>query len=262
MPETLIWIYAALVGAAIGSFLNVCVSRLPAGESVISPRSRCPSCEHPIAWYDNIPVVSYLLLRGRCRACESRISAQYPLVELAVAAIWLAMAVRFGVSVEALRGAIFLTLLLGIALTDARHMVIPDHFSLGGVLLGLVFAAPPGDFPLGRAITGAALGYGLLWLVAWGGEKVFRKPALGMGDVHMMAMVGAFVGTSGALLTVLLGSVLGLLVGVPISWWRGRLAVMNTYLPLGVYLAVGAAIAHAWGDAIVAWYLAFALGTA
>lgn len=260
MPEYLAWTYVALVGAAIGSFLNVCIHRLPAGLSVATPRSRCPSCERPIAWYDNIPVASYVVLRGRCRSCRTPISAQYPLIEIATALLWTAAVVRFGPGLEALRSAIFLTLLLGIAMTDAREMVIPDQFSLGGVLLGLGFAAVPGAFPLLDAVLGAGVGYGLLWLVSWGGEKLFRKPALGMGDVHMMAMVGAFLGIGGTLLTLMLGSVLGLLIGVPILWWRSRESVLGAYLPLGTFLALGAAIAHAWGDAMIAWYLGSVVG--
>jgi leader peptidase (prepilin peptidase) / N-methyltransferase len=260
MPDILIWTYAGLVGAAIGSFLNVCINRWPEGESVIRPRSRCPSCEAAIAWYDNIPIASYALLRGRCRSCRAPISAQYPLIELATALIWVAAAVRFGLDLEALRSAIFLTLLLGIAMTDAKAMVIPDQFSLGGALVGLVLAAVPGGFPFVDALIGSIAGYALLMLVMWGGEKLFRKPALGLGDVHMMAMVGAFVGLGGALLTVLLGSVLGLVIGVPILWWRGRSSVLGAYLPLGTFLAMGAAVAHGWGDILINAYLDLILG--
>lgn len=279
-------VYATFIGAAVGSFLNVCVYRWPNELSVISPRSRCPGCERPIAWYDNIPVLSYLFLRGRCRSCGERISVQYPVVELTTALLWLAAVVQFGVGVEAFRAAIFLTLLLGIALTDAKHMVIPDYFTLGGALIGLFLAALLTDFrqlvdpaqfsegglvwliraigsdapPILRALSGALFGYALMRGVAWAGERAFRKPALGLGDVHMMAMVGAFLGISGVLLTVMLGSLLGLLIGVPITWIRGKLVRLGTYLPLGTFLAMGAAVTHAWGEAIIRWYIAFALG--
>ncbi len=255
MPSWLTLPYAFVVGAVVGSFLNVCIHRWPLGQSVVRPRSHCPGCGNPIAWYDNVPLLSWLVLRGRCRHCRERISLQYPLVELATALLWLAAAWRFGVSVEALRMAAFLTLLLGIALTDARHMVIPDQLSLGGVVIGLALAALPGGISPVAALLGAAVGYGFFWLVKVGAEKVFRKPALGVGDIHMMAMIGAFVGVPGALLTVLLGSLLGLVVGVPLSWWRGRLTLMGTYLPLGTFLAIGAAIDYTWGDALVSWYL-------
>lgn len=282
----LIRVYTTLLGAAVGSFLNVCVYRWPNNQSVISPRSRCPACESPIAWHDNIPIIGYLILRGRCRGCGERISPQYPLIELATALIWLAAVVQFGVGLEAFRTAIFLTILLGIALTDAKHMVIPDYFSLGGALLGLVLATLLTDFhalfdsaqfsdgalawliratgsdapPVLRAIMGATFGYGLMYGVAWAGEKAFRKPALGLGDVHMMALVGAFLGISGVLMTVMLGSFLGLVIGVPITWIRGRLVRLGTYLPLGTFLAMGAAITHTWGDAIIRWYIGYALG--
>jgi leader peptidase (prepilin peptidase)/N-methyltransferase len=145
-------------------------------------------------------------------------------------------------------------------MTDAKAMVIPDQFSLGGALVGLVLAAVPGGFPFVDALIGSIAGYALLMLVMWGGEKLFRKPALGLGDVHMMAMVGAFVGLGGALLTVLLGSVLGLVIGVPILWWRGRSSVLGAYLPLGTFLAMGAAVAHGWGDILINAYLDLILG--
>ncbi len=251
----LILTYAAVVGAVIGSFLNVCIHRWPLGQSVVRPRSRCPGCGSPIAWYDNVPVLSWLVLRGRCRHCHERISLQYPLVELATALLWLAAAWRFGISVEALRMAAFLTLLLGIALTDARHMVIPDQMSIPGVVIGLGLAALPGGMPFLGSLLGAIMGFAFFWLIKIAAEKVFRKPALGEGDVLMLGMIGAFVGVAGVLLTVLLGSLLGLLIGVPISWWRGRLTLMGTYLPLGTFLALGAAIDYTWGDALVSWYL-------
>jgi leader peptidase (prepilin peptidase)/N-methyltransferase len=255
LPDFWWWFYAALLGAAIGSFLNVCIYRWPAEQSVLRPRSRCPGCEQPILWYDNVPVVSYLLLRGKCRHCGITISAQYPAVELAVSLIWLAAALRFGPSVEALRSALFLTLLLGIALTDAREMVIPDQFSLGGTAIGLLLAAVPGGFPFTDALFGGLLGYGLLWGVKLGAEKALKKPALGVGDIHMMAMVGAFLGPIGALVTIFLGSFFGLLIGVPFTLMRGQLKMLGTYLPLGVFLALGAAVAHGWGDLMMAWYM-------
>jgi len=140
MTDLVFTIYLTLVGAAIGSFLNVCIYRWPAGESVIRPRSRCPGCGKGIAWYDNIPVLSWLVLRGRCRSCGEGISIQYPLVELAVATIWLGMALWMGPGLEAVRGAIFLTILFGIAIIDGRHQIIPDQLSLGGVAAGLLLS--------------------------------------------------------------------------------------------------------------------------
>jgi leader peptidase (prepilin peptidase) / N-methyltransferase len=255
IPAPWLWIFSALVGAVIGSFLNVCVHRWPLGQSVIRPRPRCAVCSASVAAFDNVPIVSYLLLRGRCRTCGVRISPQYPIVEAATALIWLAAAVRFGISVEALHSAAFLTLLLGIALTDARHMLIPDQFTLVGAGIGLLLAALPGGPAFLMAALGAMVGYGLLWAVKLLAEAALKKEALGIGDIHMMLMVGAFLGTGGVLLTIFLGSVFGVLIAVPALLLRGELRWLQTRLPLGVFLAIGAAIAHGWGDLIWAWYL-------
>ncbi|MEN8374531.1 MAG: prepilin peptidase [Gemmatimonadota bacterium] len=243
------WVVAAPLGAALGSFLNVCVHRWPIDQSVVSPRSSCPVCERSIAWYDNLPVLSWLLLRGRCRGCAEPISVQYPLVELAVAGIWGGVVAWSGPSVEAVRIAVFLTILLGIALTDARHYIIPDEFSMGGLAIGLGFAAIPGDTPLTTALLGAAVGFGLLWAMAVLGERAFKKPAMGGGDIKMMAMVGAFLGTPGVFLTVFLGALLGALIFGPISMKTGKL------VPFGIFLALGAAVAALWGPAVIEWYV-------
>ena len=253
-------LFAGIFGAAFGSFLNVCIYRWPAEESVLRPKSRCPGCGHGLAWSDNVPILGYLRLRGKCRYCSKPISAQYPLVEAATALIWIASVLSFGPSWEALRAAAFLTILLGIAMTDAREMVIPDQFSLGGMLVGLILAAIPGGFALRTAFLGAFIGYSLLWLIKILAEKALKKPALGVGDIHMMAFVGAFVGWQGALLTLMAGSVAGLVVGVPITYIRGKLSPMATYLPLGTFLAMGAALTFFWGPQILEWYGRFVTG--
>lgn len=257
--DTLLTIYLTVVGAALGSFLNVAILRWPAGQSVIRPRSRCPGCGTPIAWYDNVPILGWVILRGRCRTCASGISIQYPAVELAVASIWLGMALWHGPGHEAVRASLLFTILLGIAIIDARHRIIPDHLSLGGAAVGLALAAWPGGFPFQAALIGGVAAFALMWLVKLGGEALLRKPALGVGDIHMMAMIGAFLGLSGALLTILLGSVLGLLIGVPLAWIRGDLEAMGTYLPLGTFLAMGAAVTYLWGDLLIGWYLQWAM---
>ncbi|MES1259534.1 MAG: prepilin peptidase, partial [Gemmatimonadota bacterium] len=223
--ETELLIVAGGFGLLIGSFLNVCIVRWPALESVVSPRSRCPQCGNLIAWYDNIPVVSWLLLRARCRHCQLPIPWRYPLIELVTAVIWVLAVRAYGLDLESLRAALFGTILLGIAVTDAREYIIPDEFSIGGTAIGILFAFAP--LLIGRAdphaltwtqsLIGAATGFGLLWLVAYLGTKAFGKDAMGGGDIKMMAMIGAFLGWQGVLLTVFLGAVFGTIVFLPLK---------------------------------------------
>ncbi|MGD2135721.1 MAG: prepilin peptidase [Gemmatimonadales bacterium] len=247
-------VVGAVFGAAVGSFLNVCIVRLPADESLCRPRSRCPRCGHPIAWYDNVPILSWLALGGRCRGCRERISVQYPLIELVVALLWAAAAWRYGGNVAALEAAVFGTILLGIAVTDARHYLIPDEYTLGGVVLGVAFSLRSGVDGVLWALVGGAVGFLLLLVIAEAGRKAFGKEAMGGGDVKMMAMVGTFVGWKGVLLTVFGGALLGTLIFVPLTIGRRRL------VPFGVFLAAAAAIAYVWGEPIIAWYMAFARG--
>ena len=267
VAEPVLTVFAFIWGAMLGSFLNVCVWRLPRNESVVRPASHCPGCGKPIAWYDNIPLLSYLALRGRCRHCGARISPQYPAVELAVALIWAGAVVWWGASWNALSGALLTTLLLGIALTDARHYLIPDEFSLGGLGAGLALSFVPGGIsPLG-SVVGAAAGFALLWLVKAGGDwalarglihgeelkqvlEAGEKPTtLGGGDLKMMAMVGSFLGWQGVLLTAFLGSLAGVVVFLPLLLLRRKSPV-----PFGVFLAVGAVATLLVGNALMAWY--------
>jgi leader peptidase (prepilin peptidase)/N-methyltransferase len=245
----MVMVYAGLVGACVGSFLNVCVYRWPADLSVISPPSRCGSCGTPIRWYDNVPVLGWLWLRGKCRACGARISIQYPLVELLTAALWVMAAWRFGLSWQTLATAFFFTLLLGIALSDARTYIIPDQFTLGGLVIGLALSFAPGGISPVRSVIGAAVGFALLWMVAVLGEWAFKKPAMGGGDIKMMAMVGAFLGPLGVLLTIFLGALFGSLIFAPISYRTGKL------VPFGIFLALGAALTEPFGQAMIDWYV-------
>jgi leader peptidase (prepilin peptidase) / N-methyltransferase len=243
--------YAGVLGAMVGSFLNVCILRWGAEpkESVVRPPSRCPKCGRGLRWFENVPVVAWLALRGRCRGCRAPISVQYPLIELATALLWGYLAWRQGFGLEALRGAMFGTILLGIAMTDARAYIIPDEFSLGGLVLGILFALAAGRQALGTAVLGAAVGFGLLWLVAVAGQWYFKQEAMGGGDVKMMAMVGAFLGWQGTLLTVFLGALIGSLIFVPLS-----LAGSKKLVPFGIFLAIGAAATYLLGPSILAWY--------
>ena len=251
---------AGLFGLAIGSFLNVCSLRWPRDESVVRPSSRCPGCGSGVRWYDNVPVLSWLLLRGRCRDCGMPISWRYPLTELTTGLVWAGVFWAHDFSPEALRGAVFLTILLGIALSDARFYIIPDQFLIGGTVVGLGLAFLPGGVSPLQALLGVVGGYAVLWLVGEGGTWLIRKlrpgrledagvdRALGGGDVKMMAMVGAFLGLWGVATTLFLGSLVALLVFGPIS------ALTKRLIPLGIFLAAGAAVSYGWGEMLLAWY--------
>jgi leader peptidase (prepilin peptidase)/N-methyltransferase len=250
--KTLAMIFGGFLGLMLGSFLNVCIHRWPKEESVVKPRSRCPGCGNMIAWYDNIPVMSWLLLRGKCRHCKTAISIQYPIIELATGLIWVFMAWRYGATILGVQAAVFFTILLGIALTDAREYIIPDEFSLGGLVLGILFSLAGGFPAVYAALIGAAVGFGVLWLVGVAGTKMFKEEAMGGGDIKMMAMVGAFVGWQGVLLTIFLGALLGTLVFVPLS-----VVGKKKLVPFGVFLSLGAAATWLAGPTLIAWYKSF-----
>jgi leader peptidase (prepilin peptidase) / N-methyltransferase len=279
MIEILEGIYVFVVGAVIGSFLNVCIGRWPEGLSVVKPRSRCPKCGHQIKASENIPIVSWLILRGKCSNCRERISIQYPIVELLVGLIWLDAYGHFGMSFTAFRVAVFATVLLGIAITDAKHFIIPDGFTVFGLFFVLLtsFAAlylgesEPFAGPW-DAILGMCVGAGAISIVGWLGEVWLKRPAMGFGDVTLMAVVGAAAGPARSLLTIFIAAVLApiVLLGIvyPLSA-RGladdkgqtelALEVVGSWhkreLPFGVFLAPAALIALLHGDAIIAWYL-------
>lgn len=273
--STVLGIYAFMVGAAVGSFLNVCVARWPRDLSIIRPGSRCPYCGHQLAWFENIPLVSWLVLRARCRCCDEPISIQYPLVELAVALGWMWAFMEFGLTLTALRTAVFLTTLLGIALTDLRHYLIPDGFTVFGLFfivttsVAAEFLGDHGPFvgPY-EALIGACAGAGLIAIVGWLGEAALKREAMGMGDVTLMAFAGAALGPTRAIVTVFLGAFLGavtfLLVVYPIARLRqaayreqtelalGGASFEPPLVPFGVFLAPAALITLLWGDSLLA----------
>ena len=240
---------AGMFGLVIGSFLNVCIVRLPAEQSVVSPPSRCPRCGRPVQWMENIPVFSWLLLGGKCRGCKLPISIMYPLVELTVGLLWVAAALKYGFNVQGLTGALFGTLLLGIALTDAREYIIPNEFTWGGLIIGLILSAAGGLHALLMALLGAVVGFAILWLVGLVGKLAFKEEAMGGGDIKMMAMVGAFLGWQGVLLTIFLGAVFGTAIFLPLA-----LVGRKKLVPFGVFLSVGAAVTFVLGPAIIGWY--------
>ena len=263
------WAVVFFFGASLGSFLNVCIARWPAEQSVVRPRSRCPRCGAAIAWHDNIPIVSWLLLRAKCRGCALPISIQYPLVELAVAALWVAAVWYFGLSLTALRLGLAATILLGVVMTDLQHYVIPDGFTVTGFAIGIVMPlvalavgeqgpfAGPWD-----ALVGACTGAGLIAIVAWLGEVALRKEAMGQGDITLMAMIGAMVGPGRSFLTVFLAAAIGaavfLAIVVPVGYVRARRQGREfepPLVPFGVFLAPAGLVALLWGDALIAAYL-------
>ncbi len=263
------------IGASIGSFLNVCIARWPAELSVVRPRSRCPKCERPISWHENIPVISWLLLRGKCRGCGLPISMQYPAVELLVAVGWVACVVAFGVTLEALRVAVFGTILLGIAVTDAKHYLIPDGFTISGLVLMLGMAVA--NFFVGDAtqfatpwpaLLGACVGAGAITIIGWLAEVAMKREAMGFGDTTLMAVVGAALGPERALLTIIGGAFVGavffLLIVGPVVWVRSKREGTDFEfpdVPFGVFLAPAALLALLWGDHLIVWYVQRAFPT-
>ena len=223
--------FAFLIGACFGSFLNVCIARWPREMSVVRPRSRCPKCGHQLSWFENVPLVSWVVLRGRCRCCTESISPMYPIVELTVAVIWCSSAIVLGPTFTALRMAVFATTLLGVALTDLQTYLIPDGFTLFGLgwtLLTSIVAFFLGDVSQFAgpydALIGACAGAGMIAIVGWLGEVALRKEAMGLGDVTLMAFIGGALGPQRAIMSVFVASALGaasfLGVVYPVTWLR------------------------------------------
>lgn len=253
---------ALLFGLLIGSFLNVCIYRLPRDLSIVRPRSFCVACQHPIAWFDNIPVLSFLLLHGRCRHCRAPISFRYPLVEGLTGLLFLSFVLLFGAGLQAVKFCLFGALLVGLTFADLEERILPDEFTLGGTLLGLTLAwfVPVNDLATQALLTlsgvnwptentglvsvveaaiGAALPSLFLWFGGFLFEKLRYKEGLGLGDVKMMAMIGSFLGLRGALLTLIVGSVLGSVVGLLYILITRKDA--STYqLPFGTFLGIAA----------------------
>ncbi len=272
IPPALLLTFAFLTGAAVGSFLNVCISRWPLNLSVVRPRSRCPRCERAITWYENVPIVSWLALRGKCRGCRLPISIQYPAVELGIALLWVAAFAAFSSDwFLALRVAVFTTVLVGIAVTDLKHYLIPDGFTVFGLLwlfttsLAAAMMSDPGMFASPYdSLIGACVGAGAISIIGWLGEVALGKEAMGFGDVTLMAVVGAALGPPRTLLTIFVGAAVGALVFIvfvaPIVWLRRRRAGAGgaaelPLVPFGVFLAPAALFTLLKGDAAIAWYL-------
>jgi leader peptidase (prepilin peptidase) / N-methyltransferase len=276
IPPVLVSAYAFLVGLCVGSFLNVCIARWPHDLSVVRPRSRCPNCGHQLAWFENIPLASWIVLRARCRCCDEPISFIYPALELVVGLLWLACVRTYGPSFTALRLAIFVTLLLGVALTDLKHYLIPDGFTITGLIVmlaGSLLAPFLGDSPIFAgpfdALVGACAGAGLIAIVGWLGEAALGREAMGMGDMTLMAFVGAALGPARSIATVFVGATIGALAFLAIVYpiamlRRGRVAPQTELalgesrtplqlplVPFGVFLAPAAVVMLIWGDRLL-----------
>jgi leader peptidase (prepilin peptidase)/N-methyltransferase len=243
-----------LFGLVAGSFLNVVIHRFPRGESVVFPGSHCPACGAPIRVIDNVPVLSWVLLRGRCRDCRVRISPRYPLVELVNAALWLAVFLRAPGWPDFASGAFLCSACIALLAIDAEFRILPDRITLTGIAVGLALSFLSQWRSPASAFGGAALGAGALWLLAFVWEKVRKVEAMGLGDVKMLGMIGALLGISGMVLSVLLASVAGSLVGLALV--AARRGSLQTALPFGVFLALGAIASLFWGPEIVALYRA------
>ncbi|MFO0775482.1 MAG: prepilin peptidase [Nitrospiraceae bacterium] len=244
-----------LFGALVGSFLNVCIYRLPREESVMWPASHCPQCSRPIAPYDNFPVLSYLILRGRCRSCGVRIPLQYPLVELANALGWVAVVWHFGWGWPAAAYMAFVSALIVITGTDLSHTMIPDAVTLPGMVLGLGAAATVLPIGLGDSVLGLLIGGGLLWGLAVASPYLFGKEGMGGGDIKLLGMVGAFLGWRPALLTIMIGALIGSIVGLSLIGFK--ILRRDEYIPFGPFLSLGALLSLFFHQALLDWYWSF-----
>ena len=264
MPEILfLEILSFILGAIVGSFLNVCIFRMPRDKSIVRPGSSCPGCGTLIRFYDNIPLLSYLILRGRCRKCGEPISVRYPAVELLTALLFAAIVGIFGLSVEAAVALVLACLLIVISFIDLEFQIIPDILSLGGLLLGVALSfvrTPPffgreillhsGSLPaILQSLLGVLLGGGILFTIAKLYEVVRRTEGMGGGDIKLLAMIGAFCGITGVVFSLVAGSIAGALVGLPLMLVKGQ--GTKYAVPFGPFLSLGALLYVFAGDTLI-----------
>lgn len=257
-PAIVFPVFAFVFGAVVGSFLNVCICRMPKDESVVFPPSHCPQCNYLIRWYDNVPLLSYLLLRGKCRGCGTHISLQYPLVELLNGALTLLLFIRFGVSLTFLALFVFCSALVVITFIDIEHQIIPDEISLSGIVIGFVFSFfLPITSWLGSLI-GILLGGGSLLLVAYGYQWFSGREGMGGGDIKLLAMIGAFLGWRAVPFVIFSASLVGSVLGVSMMLLQKKDSKLA--IPFGPYLSFGAVLYVFYGQQLIRWY--FSLGSA
>jgi leader peptidase (prepilin peptidase)/N-methyltransferase len=253
IPAPVAFVVSAFFGLCVGSFLNVVTARLPASKSIVHPGSACPHCGIPIAWYDNLPLLSYLLLAARCRACKQPISWRYPLVELSTAGLFLLASVRFGWSVQLCSALVLLSMLIVITGIDFDYQLIPDVLSLPGIALGLLFSLATDQIGWIDSALGVVVGGGVFVAIIAGSVLVLGQPGMGVGDVKLGAMLGAFLGWKLVLLSVLLSVLVGGLLAAALlaTGLKGR----RDPVPFGPFLALGGVVSLFWGDAVINWYL-------
>ncbi|MBC2716702.1 MAG: prepilin peptidase [Desulfobacteraceae bacterium] len=252
MPTMPILIITFIMGACIGSFLNVCICRIPESRSIVTPGSSCPGCNTLIKFYDNIPIISYLLLLGKCRTCAEPISVRYPLVELLTGLLALASVIRFGISIDFLIYFIFISALLIITFIDLDHQIIPDVISLPGIPIGLLSSFFLASLYFKDALIGALIGGGSLFLIAWGYHFITGKEGMGGGDIKLLAMVGAFCGWQGVFFTIFVASASGSLIGAVLMLFAQK--DLKFAVPFGPFLSLGAIAYIFFGPELIFWY--------
>ena len=246
------YLLAAGLGALIGSFLNVCIHRLPRCESIVWPGSHCPSCGTSIAYYDNIPLLSYLWLMGHCRTCRSSISMRYPVVEAVNVAGYVMILATFGLTWTTVLYSALFSALLVVTGTDLTHRIIPNVVTVPGIVIGLLGAATVLPVGLMNALLGVAIGGGILWALAWASPHLFGKEGMGGGDIKLLAMIGAFLGWKPALLTIMVGSLSGSLIGLSLIGLG--LMKRDEYIPFGPFLVFGALVSMFFAQPLLEWY--------
>jgi leader peptidase (prepilin peptidase)/N-methyltransferase len=252
--ETIIIVIISLLGLSLGSFLNVCIYRIPHKKSILHPGSSCPKCETKIRFYDNIPVLSYVMLRGRCRSCGAAISLQYPLVELLTAALLVIAYLRFGLTWDfAARGILILAMILTFFI-DLKHRIIPDVLTLPGIILGFLLSFLVDSPSVLNSALGAIVGGAIFYLAAVLGEILFKKESMGGGDIKLAILLGAFLGWKNVILVFFLSAFFGALIGGAALFFSKQVKDSRT-IPFGPFLALGAIIAIFLGDSIISAYL-------
>jgi leader peptidase (prepilin peptidase) / N-methyltransferase len=246
----MIWNYFAFIfGAVVGSFLNVCVFRIPLNNSIVKPLSQCPHCHHPIRFYDNIPIISYIILRGKCRDCSGKISWRYPLVELITAVLALLLFIKFGLTWQFLVFFIFNAVLIVITFIDLDHQIIPDILSLPGIPIFFLAAIFIVQVPWDEALIGLLIGGGVLFLIAFVYELVTKREGMGGGDIKLLAMIGGFLGWKSLIFILLFSSFTGALVGVTLMIVKKQDS--KYAVPFGPFLSAAAVAYIFWGDAFI-----------